>query len=170
MNWRKFYPWLPCVSQKFFAGLSTLFFLGALKAPGTWGSLAGSLFVWALMAGLPILPYAIISIFLVYFAIGVCDIGERYFNLKDPGKINFDEFVAMPVCYFGVLSAGQTMQNTLIFLLSGFVLFRFFDIVKPFGIKKVQVLSGGLGCVIDDVLAAIIVCAILNFVKIYILV
>ena len=38
-------------------------------------------------------------------------------------------------------------------IFGGFLLFRFFDIVKPLGIRRVQVLDGGLGCVLDDVLA-----------------
>lgn len=161
MRWQKFYPWLNAVPQKFFSGIATLFFLGSLKAPGTWGSLAGVIFVWIVMSGLSLPIYFIVSLVLVYFAIGVCDIAERYFNLKDPGKINFDEFCAMPICYFGLLS-NINSDYLWAWLLAGFALFRLFDITKPFGIKYVQSLNGGLGCVVDDVLAAIIVCAALN--------
>lgn len=161
MSWRSFYPWLNLVPQKFFAGLATLFFLGGFKAPGTWGSLAGALFVWALMSHLPLWLYGLAIFILVYAAIGICDIGERYFNLKDPGRINFDEFAAMPICYFGIFQS-EALSGFCIWILAGFALFRFFDILKPLGIKRVQTIDGGLGCVLDDVLAAILVCAILN--------
>ena len=163
MSWRKFYPWLNCAPQKFFAGLSTLFFLGNFKAPGTWGSLAGALFVWGAMSKLPFWLYLLLALVLIYLAIGVCDIGERYFNLKDPGKINFDEFAAMPLCYCGIFTYAQIgAENFYIWIFCGFALFRFFDIVKPLGIRRVQILDGGLGCVLDDVLAALAVCAVLN--------
>lgn len=161
MSWRRFYPWLACAPQKFFAGLSTLFFLGAFKAPGTWGSLAGALFVWGLMSHLPLWLYGLATLLLVYAAVGICDIGERFFNAKDPGKINFDEFAAMPICYFGIFQ-NEALSGMCIWMLVGFVLFRFFDILKPFGIKRVQCIDGGLGCVLDDVLAALLVCVILN--------
>ena len=153
MGWRAIYPWLEAAPQKFCAKLSTLFFLGGLKAPGTWGSAAGSLFVALCMARMPVWAYVAVSVLLVYLAVGVCDIGEKYFNMKDPGKINFDEFVAMPICYFGVFLTGAWNAHFWWFILGGFLLFRFFDIVKPLGIRRVQVLDGGLGCVLDDVLA-----------------
>jgi len=43
-----------------------------------------------------------------------------------------------------------------------FAMFRFFDIKKPFGIKKLQLINGGVGIVADDVAAGVLVCAILN--------
>lgn len=163
MSWRKFYPWLSFVPQRFFAGLSTLFFLGGLKAPGTWGSLAGALFVWGAMSRFSFGLYLLAALVLVYLAVGICDIGERYFNLKDPGKINFDEFAAMPLCYCGIFNFGRVEAESLyLWIFCGFALFRFFDIAKPLGIRRVQTLDGGLGCVLDDVLAALIVCVILN--------
>ncbi len=163
MGWRVFYPWLGVVSRKFCASVSTLFFLGELKAPGTWGSAAGALFVALAMAHLNPVLYVLLSVAIIYFAIGICDIGEAHFNMKDPGKINFDEFAAMPVCYLPVYLSGAWGHHFWWWIFAGFAVFRFFDIIKPFGIKRVQNLDGGLGCVIDDVLAAVFTAAVLFF-------
>ena len=168
MSWKRAYPWLNAAPQKFCANVSTLFFLGALKVPGTWGSAAGAIFVFFAMRGMYCAAYALVTLVLIYLAIGICDIGEKYFQQTDPGKINFDEFVAMPVCYIGIFCGSVPLQSPWIWALAGFILFRFFDILKPLGIKKIQNLSGGLGCVMDDVAAALCVCAILNAAKLFI--
>ncbi len=145
-----------------FAGLSTLFLPGGLKAPGTWGSAAGGAFAYFAMSGAPWWAYAAVSAFLVYFSVGVCDIGERFFGQKDPGRINFDEFAAMPVCYFGIFCGATPPGPLWAWAVAGFALFRFFDILKPLGISRIQTLDGGLGCVLDDAAAAAVSCAILN--------
>lgn len=142
---------------------STLGPLGLLKAPGTWGSLAGVIFCGFVLPWLCLPLQLVLCAVLVYLAIGICDRAEEYFEMRDPGKINLDEFVAMPVCYLGVIERGVAFNSHLIWwLIAGFLLFRFFDILKPLGISKVQKLDGGLGCVMDDVAAALVVCLILN--------
>jgi phosphatidylglycerophosphatase A len=78
------------------------------------------------------------------------EIGE-----KEPSCVIFDEFVAMPICFLGIRNFVTPKIPTRKILLIGFVIFRLFDILKPLGIKKVQHLSGGIGIVIDDILAAI---------------
>jgi phosphatidylglycerophosphatase A len=50
-------------------------------------------------------------------------------------------------------------------LISGFALFRFFDVLKPFGIRKLQLLPGGLGVMIDDLAAALCSACLLYFGK-----
>lgn len=144
------------------ARFSTLFFLGSLKAPGTWGSLAGSVFAYFLMRGMSPAAYAALALLLIYVSVGVCDVAERFFGQKDPGKINLDEFAAMPVCYFGIFCGPFAPASPLLWALLGFALFRFFDILKPLGINKIQNLDGGLGCVADDAAAGAVVCVILN--------
>ena len=78
--------------------------------------------------------------------------------------IVLDEFVAVPLVFFGL---GGT--NGLIayyggwpILLLGFGLFRFFDILKPLGISRLQNLHGGVGCVADDLAAALASCICLH--------
>ena len=60
------------------------------------------------------------------------------------------------ISYIGIATIGA--------LIAGFVLFRIFDIAKPFGISKLQNLPGGLGCVIDDLAAAIASCIVLHLI------
>lgn len=117
-------------------------------APGTVGSLAGLvayLLVWwsrsmALEIGLIVL----------LFAAGVWagTIAERYFGGIDPGPIVIDEVVGMLItlAFIPVGLAGA---------LIGFVLFRVFDVVKPYPARRLERLHGGLGVMADDAMAAI---------------
>jgi phosphatidylglycerophosphatase A len=117
-------------------------------APGTVGSAAGLvvyLLVWWTQS--PILEIALI-VFL--FAIGVWSgtIAERYFGGIDPGPVVMDEVVGMlitlafiPVSWTGALA--------------GFVLFRIFDVIKPFPAGRLERLHGGLGVMADDAMAAV---------------
>lgn len=146
--------------------ISKIFFYGDLRAPGTWGSFIGAIFCIYVMRWLPIWLYAIVTVILVLLAIKICDVAEKYFNSKDPGLIILDEFVAMPICYFTLMPFPESIG--LWGYVYGFVIFRFFDIFKPFGISSIQKLKGGLGCVADDVLAAIYTSIILNLTIIYI--
>jgi phosphatidylglycerophosphatase A len=75
-------------------------------------------------------------------------------NEKDPGCIVIDEFV-------GVLVTMAGHKLTILALFEGFILFRAFDILKPYPIRKVERLPGGLGIVADDVLAGIFASALL---------
>ena len=122
-------------------GIATLGPLGRLKAPGTWGSAAGVLW-WALV---------------VLTGILICGVAAAIIGRKDPQEVNLDEFVAMPLVYLfnplGPVMHGGT-KTGLLFVLLGFLLFRLFDITKPFGIKALEKLPGGFGIVLDDVMAA----------------
>jgi phosphatidylglycerophosphatase A len=80
---------------------------------------------------------------------------------RDPGKIVLDEVVAIPLCFLGwrtLLGAAPAW----VLLLAGFLLFRLFDIVKPFGISGLQRLPAGWGVVADDFAAALAACATLH--------
>jgi len=68
---------------------------------------------------------------------------------QDPSQIVLDEFIGCLVTFYAVPLCWQTM-------LAGFVLFRFFDITKWFGIQKAERLIGAWGVLLDDVLAAIL--------------
>ncbi len=115
-------------------------------APGTIGSL------WGIVIYLLLRNYPVIFIFvtMVLFIIGffVCAKAEEIFNEKDSGKIVIDEIASMCfVCLF--IKPGWFM------ILTGFLIFRFFDIVKPPPVKRVERLSGSLGIMLDDVIAAV---------------
>jgi phosphatidylglycerophosphatase A len=72
-----------------------------------------------------------------------------------------DEFIVIPLCFLGWQSLDGHLPYWAI-LLAGFALFRFFDIVKPLGIGRLQRLPGGWGVVADDVGAALAACATLH--------
>lgn len=138
-----------------------------LPAPGTWGSVAGTAFYALAFQATGVntpatfLEFSIWATLLVVCAVPVCEAGEKRLGRTDPGEVNFDEFAVMPVCFAGLGDVIANSPNTLYWLLAGFVLFRLFDIFKPFGIKKLQSLKGGWGVVADDFAAALATCACL---------
>lgn len=118
-------------------------------APGTWGSLA------ALFIGTPLLMQLGIKGFLLFtlicFVLGcyLCQKTADDMGVHDHGAIVWDEFVGM----FLVMAALPSLSWS--WLLTSFVLFRLFDIFKPWPIRYFdQKLESGFGIMIDDVLAA----------------
>ncbi len=155
---RRLYPWAAALPKKFSASCATLWGLGSLNAPGTWGSAAGVAFYAALFAGMGLGRYIVFSVLLAYISVGICDCAERFLKMRDPGCIVLDEFCAIPFCFLPVFHSEYSAWGILL----GFALFRFFDISKPLFINKMQDFEGGLGCVADDVAAALVSCACLN--------
>jgi len=117
-------------------------------APGTAGSAAG-LLVYALVSrvGLGVPEAAAI---LLLSAAGVLSgrAAERHFGCVDPGPVVIDEVVGMLVTLF-LVPVGWTG------VLVGFVLFRVFDVAKPYPAGRLERLPGGLGMVADDVMAGV---------------
>ena len=101
---------------------------------------------------------------LTYLAVAICDTAERRLHMRDPGMIILDELIAVPLVFLGMNGPDGLVvaHGGWPVLIAGFVLFRIFDIAKPFGISKLQNLPGGLGCVIDDLAAAIASCIVLH--------
>jgi phosphatidylglycerophosphatase A len=133
----------------------------APKAPGTFGTLAAIPF-FGLIQDLSWPIY--LSWLLVTFALGVmwCDRSSKALGVHDHGGIVWDEFVGFWVTMF-MAPAGW------IWILVGFVLFRFFDILKPWPInwldKKVQ---GGFGIMIDDLVAGIYALIVLQLIAYFV--
>lgn len=131
------------------------------KAPGTLGSFLGLFYYTTIFHPLSGLIYGIAMALSIWFSIHICGAAEAHFGQKDPGYVILDEFVAMPLCFLGLgsfLNAVPAWPT----LLLGFALFRFYDILKPFGIKRLQRLPGGQGVVYDDVAAALLTCVTLH--------
>lgn len=151
-------------------GAATLGPIGYIgKAPGTNGSIAGILWFILLHAMVhtssPFLYYLVLALS-VGLAVVVCGEAEERMFKRDPGEIILDEFVAVPLCFIGL--GAWLAPGTLIWTaLAGFALFRFFDIVKPLGIKSLQRHPGGTGVVLDDVAAALATCAILHIARLF---
>jgi len=134
-------------------GLTTFGPIGRLKAPGTWGSVCGILLFTVLFAYLPPVPYLLLSLLFIFLAVPLCEEAEIRLAQRDPGCVILDEFVAIPICFLGI--PFQPGQPAWAWILGGFLLFRFFDILKPLGINKLQNLAGGWGVVADDIAAAV---------------
>lgn len=120
----------------------------APKAPGTFGTLAAIPFFW-LIQDLTWPLY--LSWLLVTFALGVlwCERSSKALGVHDHGGIVWDEFVGYWITMF-------MAPKGALWILIGFVLFRFFDIIKPWPINWLdRKVSGGFGIMIDDVLAGI---------------
>ena len=118
-------------------------------APGTVGSAAGLLFyalVW--WSGSPAVEVGMI---LGLFAVGVWagTTAERYFGGVDPGPIVMDEVVGMLITLAFIPNLGWSG------LLAGFVLFRIFDVIKPYPAGRFEQMHGGLGVMADDAMAAV---------------
>lgn len=73
---------------------------------------------------------------------------------KDPGVLVMDEWAGQSLTFFTIGFTGNP-EDHIIILLMGFVLFRFFDLLKPLGVKKMQDLPGGWGIFVDDLLAGL---------------
>lgn len=118
-------------------------------APGTFGTLLAVPIHLLLFSSLAPIAYAVAL--LVSFILGVylCGKTAEFMGVHDHGGIVWDEFVGYWLAVFLV-------PNTWYFLLLGFLLFRLFDIWKPWPIKWLdKSVSGGFGIMIDDVLAGI---------------
>lgn len=125
------------------------------KAPGTLGSVVGIALYTLIFIALPLWGQGLLALLCIGFAVLMCDEGERRMQQRDPGRMILDEVVAMPVCFIGLLGLMQQTGVVWLFILLGFGIFRFFDILKPLGINRLQKYPGGWGVVLDDVAAAI---------------
>ncbi len=126
----------------------------AARAPGTWGSLAAIPF-WLALAWMPPVAYWFFVFFAFLIGVWLCGKTARDLKVHDHGGIVWDEFVGMwivlglfPDNIYGVLMA--------------FALFRLFDVVKPWPINWLDNhLPGGLGIMVDDVVAGFMAMAAL---------
>lgn len=135
-----------------------------LPAPGTWGSVAGLLYFTVFFHPLGLVGTLVFSALGAYFAVALCGEAEFRMGKKDPGEVVLDEFVAMPLCFIGWRALPEPLPAWAVFI-AGFALFRLFDILKPFGISRLQSLPGGWGVVMDDLAAALAACATMHAAK-----
>ena len=143
-----------------FVGLATLGPVGKkLPAPGTFGSLVGLCVFGCLVLIAKMSPLLVLLLFIPLFLFGIplCSKAEEILGKSDPGEVIWDEFTAIPFVFL-LIPQEINSQNELKsfgWLFAGFLVFRFFDILKPFGIKRLQSISGGMGVMIDDLVAAL---------------
>lgn len=127
--------------------------------PGTLGSLL-AVIIYLLIPGITSNPLFIILI----FVIGVlsCNMEEKRTLLKDDPRIVIDEMAGMWLTL--ILRPDLLLSQVVI----GFLLFRFFDILKPGLIDGSQELSGGLGVMVDDLLAGLVSAGLLQLIMVVI--
>jgi len=129
--------------------LATGCYVGRIPiAPGTFGSLLAILPCF-LLSGLPLaVTFGIILVF-IGLAVWVATGAEKILRAQDPGCIVIDEVAGMMVTLSG-------LPFDVLTVLSGFIVFRILDIIKPFPIRAAERhLSGGTGVVLDDVIAGV---------------
>lgn len=159
---RQSFFWTNFIPAEWVIGLATLGPVGRIRhAPGTWGSVAGLALYAVLFHHLDFLGFIFFAALLSYGAMAICDAAERRLQMRDPGMIVLDEFVAVPLVFFGLSGAVESLGGWPV-LLAGFALFRLFDVLKPFGIARLQNLPGGIGCVADDLAAGAASCLCLH--------
>ncbi len=129
--------------------------------PGTFGTLVGIPICFLLSflntpSGVPF--FALFAIALTLFAVWIAEEAVNILNVKDPGCIVIDEIAGFTVTMIGV---GFSMTSVIL----AFLIFRFFDILKPFPVKFLEEkLPGGAGVVLDDVAAGIMANIVLRIV------
>ena len=140
--------------------VATFFGAGRLKpGPGTWGSLA-TLILWAVVSHL--LPAAWIFPANLFLAVLTVALGipaatsvARATGIKDPQFVVIDETAGQLVTLLGAPLSWKSF-------LAGFILFRAFDIVKPYPVRQLERLPEGIGIVIDDVAAGLYALAVMQ--------
>jgi len=134
--------------------LGTGFYSGFLpKAPGTFGSLASLVLIYPILQAQNIYLLILFALLCSLISLWVSPYFELIYG-SDPGLLVMDEWAGQSLVFLTICLSGM-LENDLTILFAGFFLFRFFDILKPMGIKRIQELKGGAGILGDDLLAGL---------------
>ena len=122
--------------------------VGFLKGGGTLASIVYCIFWWLLPAGY-VSSFWQVAVTLLIIVVGTWSAGqvEKEWG-KDSSKVVMDEVAGMAVTLLYV-------PHSIWYLLLGLVLFRLFDILKPFGIRNLEKIPGGMGVMADDILSGV---------------
>jgi len=135
-------------------------------APGTWGSLVGVGIYLLLrtkpLSGLLGFEFTLVLTIQIITLLGIWAASrtERMTGRKDPGKVVVDEVAGQLVSLIPTL---MPILSAPIWIMVSFILFRFFDIVKPYPARDMERLHGGLGIMCDDWVAGIYAATVLTF-------
>ncbi len=130
-------------------------------APGTWGSLA-AVIVWFYLPETDYRIFSVIILFIGLIGVQVSTSLENFYDTDDPGYIVIDEWVGQ---WIALIALPKTWEIGLI----AFLLFRLFDIAKPWPINRLQKLSKGWGVMADDVVAGLFALIFTHLLRIYLL-
>ena len=149
----------PVPVKALFASVANFYALGmglglAPKAPGTFGTLLGIPVL--LLMPVNLAAYVLVVIGLFGFGVWCCEQCSRYLGVHDHGAIVWDEVV-------GYVITMIALPLTWPWMLAGFIAFRFFDVIKPWPISWLdRHVKGGLGIMVDDVLAGVMAAVVLQ--------
>ena len=143
--------------------IATCFKVGYLPlAPGTWGSIFSILLWWVFIKDLNLYVFGVLIVLFFIIGIVTSNIIIDELDNNDPSHIVIDELV-------GQWLALLFLPNGLINIAIAFILFRFFDIIKPWPISLIEKLPKGLGVMSDDLVAGFVTLVLIQVVNIYIL-
>jgi phosphatidylglycerophosphatase A len=144
--------------NRFFLIIATGFGVGySPVAPGTLGTLV-AIPIYYFLSDIPSPLYEITLIGFFFLSVWISEKAEIFFVKKDDQRIVIDEII-------GFLITMLWIPKTTRFIIIGFILFRFFDILKPFPIRRLERrLKGGYGVVLDDVAAGVYANIILHLI------
>jgi phosphatidylglycerophosphatase A len=147
--------------------VATFFGFGLLKpAPGTWGSAAAvviwGVYAWARNPSSALLTVALVAGVLLTVAVGIpaATIAARESGRKDPGFVVIDEVAGQ---WIALLGCPVDWRHGVI----AFVLFRLFDITKPFPARQLEKLPEGWGIVFDDLAAGLYAWGVASLLRIW---
>lgn len=144
-------------------------------APGTFGSVVGLAWFALLLATGNFWLYVAGLALGIGLSVWLCGAAEKILQQTDPSSVVLDEIAAMPLCFMAWVATDWFRRGHLPepesfftspnwgFTAFVFVLFRFFDILKPWPVRQSQKLPGGWGVTVDDLLAAVYVNAVAVF-------
>ena len=146
----------------------TLFGIGKLKKiPGSYASLATTIFLFLLFHILNLSPNTVLIGVIIIFLISLYAVNIFTHDLenKDPKEVVIDEFIgqSIPICLYEIAHEGsRETSQVLIFYFIMFILFRIFDITKPYPVSYYDKnFKNSFGVIMDDVCAGLYVVAVL---------
>ena len=146
----------------------TLFGIGKLKKiPGSYASLATTIFLFLLFHILNLSPNTVLIGVVIIFLISLYAVKIFTQNLenKDPKEVVIDEFIgqSIPICLYEIAHEGsRETSQVLTFYFIMFILFRIFDIIKPYPVSYYDKnFKNSFGVIMDDVCAGLYVVAVL---------
>jgi len=133
-------------------------------APGTFGTLGGVALAWGLARTEHFLLWTVLAIGVVYLiGLALASFAEQHAGKKDPGFFVLDEVAGyLVVCLWDKGPSALT-------LVVAFILFRFFDVLKPPPLRRLERIGGGHGILLDDIGAGIYGFALLAVLRMFLL-
>ncbi len=136
--------------------VATVFGIGFLPgAPGTWGSLAAVAAWVGLQHVIPTTGIILITVFLFFIGVWITDHVARHEADEDPAEIVLDEWVGQWIPLWVIPATPE-------YIIGALILFRIFDVAKPWPVSLYDNVSGGWGIMLDDIAAGVYALLILK--------